>query len=365
MSEKLWYKVARTFIKAGKLPIPVNDTGIEILKIILNEEQAKFVLLFKNPSYSLEELKKVTDLDDKALDKMLKDLMSLGVISGIPSRSTGIMVYRLLPLLPGLLETTFMKGKKTEKEIKLAKLFDAYIDELAQGTQKNYDNLISEFKKGPAITRIIPVEQELEVKKEVSLPFERVSKIIESSDLIGVATCYCRHEKDLLGRSCKVTNERKNCVFFNKTAEFFISQGFAQSISKSEATKILKKAEDDGLVHKAFHTKLDLNKEIDAICNCCKCCCGTFQAHYKGAWPIMEYASYLPQINEDACVSCETCVNSCSTEAMELIDTIATVNENRCIGCGVCAHLCPEKAIKMIKTEPRKVFVPPPRLATL
>jgi Pyruvate/2-oxoacid:ferredoxin oxidoreductase delta subunit len=50
---------------------------------------------------------------------------------------------------------------------------------------------------------------------------------------------------------------------------------------------------------------------------------------------------------------------------MELVDTVATVNEDRCIGCGVCAHLCPEKAIKMIDIEPRKVFVPPPKLTTI
>jgi Pyruvate/2-oxoacid:ferredoxin oxidoreductase delta subunit len=365
MSEKLWYKVARTFIKAGRLPLPVNNTVIEILKTLLTEEQANFVLLFKDPSYSFEEIKKVTDLDEGSLNKMLNDLMRVGMISGIPSRRTGIMVYRLLPLLPGLVETTFMKGKTTEKEKKLAQLYENFFNDLVLGTQKNYDNMISEFKKGPAMTRIIPVEQELEVKKEVILPFERISKLIESSESIGLSTCYCRHRKDLLEIPCKVTSERKNCFSFGRTAEFFISQGFAEPISKPEAIKIFKKAEDEGLVHKAFHANLDLEKEIDGICNCCKCCCGTFDAHYKGALPIMDYASYLPQINKDICVGCETCVRSCSAEAMELVDTIATVNEERCIGCGVCAHLCPENAIRMINIEPRKVFVPPPKLTTI
>lgn len=76
----------------------------------------------------------------------------------------------------------------------------------------------------------------------------------------------------------------------------------------------------------------------------------------------MDYVSYLPKVDKDACVGCETCVRSCSAEAMDLVDTVATVNEDRCIGCGVCAHLCPEHAITMINIEPKKAFVPPPKL---
>jgi Pyruvate/2-oxoacid:ferredoxin oxidoreductase delta subunit len=362
MSEKFWYKVSRSFIKAGKLPIAVTDTVIEILKNILTEEQANFILLLKKPSYSIDQLKDLTDLDDEALNKMLNNLMQLGVVTGIPSRSTGIMVYRLIPFLPGLVETTFMKGEISDKHKKLAKLYDDLFNDFVKGTQKNYEQMVSEYKKGPALTRIIPIETEIETKQEIVLPFEEISKIVEKYDVIGLATCYCRHRKDLLEEPCKKTNERQNCLSFGKTADFFISQDFAKRISKEEAIKILKKAEDDGLVHKAFHTNLDLEKDIDGLCNCCKCCCGTFDAHYAGAWPIMDYTSYLAEVDQDKCVGCGTCVQNCNAEAIELVDTVAQILEDRCIGCGICAHLCPENAMKLNRTEPRKVFVPPPKL---
>lgn len=365
MSEKIWYKVARSFIKAGRLPIAVSDTVIEILKTILTEKQVKFILLLKKPSYNIEQLKNQIDLDDNSLNKMLNDLMHIGVISGIPSRSTGIMVYRLMPFLPGLVETTFMRGETGDKEKKLAVLYEDFFNELVQGTQNNYDQMISEYKKGPSITRIIPVEEEVEVGEEVVLPFEKISKIIEKYDTIGLAMCYCRHRKDLLDKPCKVSNERQNCFSFGRTAEFFISQGFANQISKEDAISILKKAEDEGLVHKAFHSNLDLEKEIDGLCNCCKCCCGTFDTHYAGAWPIMDFSSYLVKVNEDQCIGCGTCTEVCNAEAVELKDTVAHINENRCIGCGVCAHLCPENAIKLNRTEPRKVFVPPSKLVNV
>lgn len=364
MSEKLWYKVARNFIKTGRLPIRVSDTIIEILKTLLTEDQAKFLLLFKKSSYNIDQIKPQTDLDDESLNKMLNDLMGAGVISGIPSRTTGIMVYRLMPLLPGVIETTFMKGETGEKEKKLAKLFQTFFNELVQGTQTNYDHLISEYKNAPSLDRVVPVEEEIEVKQEVVLPFEELSTIVERYSPIGLATCYCRHRKDLLDEPCKKTNERKNCFSFGRTAEFLISQGFMEEISKEDAIHILKQAEDDGLVHKAFHSNLDPEKEIDGMCSCCKCCCGTFEAHYAGAFPIMDLTSYLAEVDKDVCVGCGTCVENCNAEAIDLIDTVAVVNENRCIGCGVCAHLCPENSMKLKRTGPRRVFVPPPKLAT-
>ena len=49
-SEKIWYKAARTIVKAGQLPMVVNETLIELLKLIMTEEQAKFITVFRKPS---------------------------------------------------------------------------------------------------------------------------------------------------------------------------------------------------------------------------------------------------------------------------------------------------------------------------
>lgn len=362
MSGKLWYKVARVSIKAGRLPVPITETVIQILQLILTEEQAKFLLVFKKPSYNLEEIKSKTDLNDKELFKMLDDLMHIGMITGIPSRSTGIMVYRVTPFLPGLLEFTLMKGGTTEKDKKMAILHEQYINELVQGTQRNYDKMVEEYKKAPAMDRVIPIEEEIEPPLEMILPLEEISRIIESTDTIGVAKCYCRHRKELIGEPCKKTSGYDNCLSFGRTATFLIEQGFQKRISKEEALSILKRCEEDGLVHKAFHTNLDPNKEIDALCNCCNCCCGTFEMHFSGAIPLMDLTSYIAKLNEEDCVSCGACVENCNAKAIELLDTIPYIDENKCIGCGVCAYLCPEGAIKIIKTEARKVFVPPPKL---
>jgi Fe-S-cluster-containing hydrogenase component 2 len=362
MSDKLWTRVARKFIKAGELPIRVSDVVIEIMQTLLTEEQAKFIALFKKRSYNSEEIKGISDLDEEALNKMLNDLMDIGMITGTMSRSAGIMVYRPAPLIPGVIEFTLMRGETTEEAKNLARLYSKLYDQVVKDTQTNYDQMVKEYRNGPSADRVIPVEEEVKESQEIVLPMQEVSKIIDKYDPIGVTVCYCRHKKDLLDEPCETTKERRNCFALGKVAEFLISHGFVEKISKEEAKQIMKKAEDEGLVHKVFHNSLNIEKDVSGICNCCKCCCGTFLLHYAGAIPIMDITSHLAQVDEELCVGCGTCEQSCAAEAIEVIDDIAVVNSERCIGCGVCAHLCPENAINLDRTEMRRVFVPPPKL---
>ena len=61
-SEKLWYRAARTIAKVGKMPMPISSTVIELLKLIMTEEQAQFILNFKTPTLNLEQIKEKLDI---------------------------------------------------------------------------------------------------------------------------------------------------------------------------------------------------------------------------------------------------------------------------------------------------------------
>ena len=157
--DKFWYKVARRIVKAGQMPMPISESLIELIKSIIPEEQARFVLdTFKNPSLNIDEIKANSELDEGELDQMLNDLMDNGIVVGMPSRRTGIMVYRLLPPFPGMFEYTNLKGETDEKHKKIAKLFENVFIEMREGTQRNYDNLMKQFENLPPIVRIVPVE---------------------------------------------------------------------------------------------------------------------------------------------------------------------------------------------------------------
>jgi len=212
------------------------------------------------------------------------------------------------------------------------------------------------------MTRIVPVEKHIDQKFDTVMPCEDVKKLVDRFDDIAVAYCYCRHQKDLLDKSCSVTDERKNCLFFGSTARFFISRKFAEPITGDQAKQILEKAEKDGLVHKAFHEKYDTNKDEMAICNCCKCCCETFQSYYRGSSPTVTYTSYIARVDAESCTGCEVCVDICPMEAIEMNDEIARIDDSKCIGCGLCAYHCAAESLVMERTGQREVFVPPPKL---
>ncbi len=362
-SEKLWYRAARTIAKVGKMPMPISSTVIELLKLIMTEEQAQFILNFKTQTMNLEQIKEKTKLGLSKIHEILNDLMKQGVIVGVPSRTTGIMVYRLLPMWPGLFEYQFLRGGNTEKNRKKAHLFEEIFEELKEGTQKNYDTIIEQFRTLPALDRIVPVEEQIEPGTESVMPYEEIKIILNNYDNIAVSNCYCRTEKELVDDPCKLNAPKQNCFFFDKSAQFVIEQNFGQKISKEDALKIFQEAEDYGLVHKVFHVHLDTKNNIEAICNCCKCCCGPFQMYYRGVMPLHTITSYIARISDEDCIGCGTCEQKCPVEAIDLVDDIAVIDETKCIGCGVCAHHCPEQAINLERLGPRDVFIPPKKFS--
>ena len=365
-NDKFWYKVARRIVKAGQMPMPISESLIELIKSIISEEQASFILdTFKNPSLNINEIKANSELDHVELEQMLNDLMDNGIVVGLPSRRTGVMVYRLLPPFPGMFEYTNLKGETDEKHKKIAKLFENVFIEMREGTQRNYDNLMKQFESLPPIVRIVPVEEEIEeVPVDKVMPYEEVSKIVDKYEDIALAHCYCRHSRDLLNEPCKVTDERLNCFLLGKSAEFAIEHEFGTKVSKEKAKEIISRASDEGLVHKAFHVHLNTELDEEAICNCCNCCCGIFQLYSRGVMPYHCYTNYLAEVINDKCIACGTCIEMCPMQTIELIDDIAHVNEKKCIGCGICAHHCPEEAIQLKRFENREVFVPPPKIET-
>ncbi len=370
MSENLdrkYKKVAQVINSAGGTPLPVSDTLIEILKLIVDEQHLDFIGAFrKKRSQTMDQLKESSKLSENEIDKHVEELAKIGLIFNQPS-STGIMVYRIMPFFNvGVFEYTFMKELEDNlKNRKLADLFGKLREDNKARMKANPEVVVSFLEKMPPIDRTIPVrenkatgkeiiiDQEIEVGEQKVLLTQTVEELIEKFNDIAVGHCFCRHHKDLLGEPCKQTDLRENCFTFGKSARYTSEQGFARMVSKEEALEILKKSEEDGLVHKAYHANFDLKKDETSICNCCNCCCG------QAGGPTVNYTNYISQVNQEICVGCGTCVEHCHTESMKLNEAGKAENTGeRCIGCGVCAYFCPENAITLVENK-RKVVIPP------
>jgi Pyruvate/2-oxoacid:ferredoxin oxidoreductase delta subunit len=351
---------------------------IEILKMLITEEELELLMAFKRKSsQTMDQLKQSSKMSEGQIDKFTNSLSKIGLIFNQPN-SAGIMVYRLMPfVMVGVFEYTFMnKLEFNEKEKKLANLFTQLFEELRDFIQNNYDTIAPYFENLLPYDRTVPIldknvsdeeiqisiNKELDILEEQIIPTQEVEEIIKKFEDIAVGHCFCRHHKDLLGKSCETTELRENCFTFGKSARYCVEQGFARTISKEEALKILKESEKNGLVHKAFHPGSKIASDETSICNCCKCCCGTLEWWRMGVTAMINSTNYLCQIDKEKCIGCGTCVEKCPVEAIQGDDNNkAECNEDWCIGCGVCAHFCPENAISLLEGM-RKVFVPVPRL---
>ena len=52
-----------------------------------------------------------------------------------------------------------------------------------------------------------------------------------------------------------------------------------------------------------------------------------------------------PGLVEDLCTSCELCVHSCHSEALEMVDELPRRIWDRCVSCGDCINVCPSSAL--------------------
>ncbi len=378
--EEKYTSAAGVVCRQGQFPFPVNDTTLSILRHVIEDDEDELDLIrafHEQPSQTLEVLSAASGLPPKKADRVAASLARKGLLFNQPN-SAGTMVYRLLPLMNiGLMEYRFM-GELTgdEQERELARMFQALLDQVRDHVQESYDRLVPMLRSAPPVDRtvpsrvtedgkpirIIPLDRAVEVPEEFVLPSQSVDEIIEKFEDIAVGHCFCRQRQKVLGNPCATDAPLINCFTFGKSARHTVAQGFSRMVTKEEARRIMREAEEAGLVHKAFHPGSNVSRPETSICNCCKDCCDTLNLWRDGAFPLINATYYLSVIDPEACTGCGTCVERCPTDAIELNDEgIAERDEQSCFGCGVCARFCPEEAISL-KEGLRQVTLLPPRL---
>ena len=191
---------------------------------------------------------------------------------------------------------------------------------------------------------------------EQVIPYKRAHSIImKNPDHIVALNCPCRSAKPnpcLPLDVCLVVGE--------PFASFVVDHNPDKTrwISSEEAVAIIAAEDARGHVHHAFFKDAMLGR-FYAICNCCSCCCGAIHAHQNGT-PMLASSGYLAQVDEDACIACGTCAESCQFGALSEGGLWMAVDENKCMGCGVCVDKCHQEAISLrrdeSKSEPLEIF---------
>jgi ferredoxin len=381
LSEKL-NEAAAVVCKQGLVKFPVTETAVAVLKHVVGdvEEELDLIRAFhEQPSQTMAQLVASSGFSEEKIERVAASLAKKGLAMNQPG-SSGVVVYRLLPLyLVGLMEYSFMgklTGSPEEKE--LGELFEKQLIELREYNQARYDELSPVFASFPAIDRtipktetvdgkairIMPVEKSMGVPEEFIVPSQSVEQIIKKADVIAVGHCFCRQRHEVLGQKCKTNAPTETCFSFGKSAQHTSAQGFSRIVTREEALKILREADQAGLIHKTFHPGSRESSPETGICNCCKDCCDTLRMWRDGTMPLINSTYYLSVIDADACTGCGVCEEGCPTDNIKVNqDGVAQRDESACLGCGTCARRCPESAISL-KEGLRKVYIPPPRLRT-
>ena len=343
-----------------------SETLVDIIKLLVKEDQLDMLMTFKDArSQSMDQLKDSSGLSEEEIMEKTGALAKKGVIFNQPN-SSGMRVFRLLPLANvGVYEYTFMKKLSyTDEEKELARLFAKLFSERPKLAPEQMQEIV---KRMPAPDRTVPIRVNkatgkptvIDINEDVAeetankiMLTEDVEALIDKFDEIAVGHCFCRNFRDTQDQPCKQTDLRENCFTFGKSARFTTENEFMRMITKEEAREILKKSEEDGLVHKAYHPGFNIGKPETSVCNCCKDCCG------NSARSVVNVASFVSRVDPELCIGCGTCEIRCHPDAIKVgEDEKSHVDPERCIGCGVCAYFCPENAITLHPVEPHIVRV--------
>ncbi len=316
---------------------PTEDTSeLRVLAKIFSPEEAGLASLLLIKLETAAEIAERLQLDYNPTRSLLKSMASRGLIKA--GKADGGLGYGILPFVVGIYEN--QTGDLLDAE--LARLFEDYYQRAFAKT----------LAVQPSVHRVIPVGESIKMDMQVA-PFESVVGIIENAQSWAVLDCICRKQTTLVGKGCRHTI--RNCMAMSASPDAFHTTDEVDALSKEEAYAVLRRADQEGLVHTVSN-----NRQGNwYICNCCTCSCGILRGMAElGIANVVASSAFVNTVDESLCNACALCVENCQFDALT-VDGVAEVNETRCVGCGVCVTACPDQALILVR-RPESEIKPVP-----
>ena len=238
---------------------------------------------------------------------LLDNLVYYGIFRRSHNETLGEDTYYMQIFAPGILEMMVNQQDLLETHPEVGRAFEEYTRNLAA-------NMGAMIPDGYGLMRVIPVESALEGIPGVN-EFERISHYLDKYDRFSVSPCSCRASRTSIGDGCGHLDEDM-CIQMGKGAEHYIRSGRAREITREQALEIIKRAEENGLMHDMVN--IEEPGESAAICNCCACACfGLRVGLMYGARDAIR-SNYVAEVDEAKCVACGQCVETCPGNALKL-----------------------------------------------
>lgn len=253
-------------------------------------------------------VKEIAAIVNKPEDYCFEQLKKLAVY-GVCFWNTidGEEVFWAETWIPGTMEMIVNNSKNCKKYPIIGYAMEAY--GRVRGPKSS-----GAFPPGVGLMRVIPIETAIEGNTRRA-SYEEVSKYLNENDIFTVTDCSCRTDRELMGEGCGHLKEDM-CIQMGHAAEYYIKTGRGRQITREEAFEIIKRAEENGLMHQI--PNIDGSGKTHAICNCCGCGCLSLRTAEMFKNNDMVRSNYVARVDKEKCVACGQCVENCPVNALKL-----------------------------------------------
>ena len=289
--------------------ITYNDPEYKILEPIIDDEMCAIMMHLR-----LEANRTVEDVAKRAKQSVEYTQTQLDKLA-----KTGAVRYRYVdgkrcyfyPIwVPGIMEGILANREQCDKYPVLGESFEAY----TRRRPEMLAPMLDSGKTGMFFMRVMPVMSAIENDTRTA-SYDELKTLIENATAISVGPCSCRRARRLMGEGCGHLEEDM-CMYLNDNAVCYSEQGYHRLVTKEEAYEILRRAEDNGLVHEINQTPGF--EDATAICNCCGCSCFALRIEELFRTPRAIRSNYIARVDKEKCVACGQCVENCQTNALKL-----------------------------------------------
>ena len=286
--------------------ITYSDPEYRILDPIVDDDMCSVMMRMRlETDFSAEDLAKKTRKSVDFVQTQCDKLVKAGVIR--TRVRSGVLCYYYPIWVPGIMEGILSNREQCDAHPELGACFEEY-------TRIRVGMLAPVLGNGVNFMRVMPVMSAIENDTHKA-SYDEISTLIEKAWAISVGPCSCRRSRRLMGEGCGHLEEDM-CLYLNDNAISFSKNGEHRLITKEEAYEILRRAEDNGLVHEV-NQSLGFD-DVTAICNCCGCSCYALRIAELFRSPNGVSSNFIARVDKDKCVACGQCVENCQTNAVRL-----------------------------------------------
>ena len=289
--------------------ITYKDPEYRILAPIVDDDMCRVMMHMRlETNRTVEDIAKRCHESEAFVQEQIDKLIIAGIVR---SRKVGSLDCYYYPIwVPGIIEGILTNKEQCERYPDIGYCFEEY----ARRRPEMVAPAFNSGKLGMFMMRVMPVMSAIENNTKTA-SYDEIATLIENATAISVGPCSCRRSRRLMGEGCGHLEEDM-CMYLNDNAINYSKTGAHRLITKEEAYEVLRRAEDNGLVHEINQTPGF--EESSAICNCCGCSCYALRIAEMFRSKNAIRSNYVARVDKEKCVACGQCVENCQTNAVRL-----------------------------------------------